>query len=166
MSYALCAAPPDAADESWLDVPDWLGYQVSSLGRVRTLKGRSPRILAGNTRRWGYQWMHLFNDGRKRAIAVHTLVLLAFVGPRPEGMECRHLDGDPTNNRPTNLAWGTHTENNRDRVRHGTHHNAAKMKCDAGHDFTPENTYLRPDGKGRQCRTCSSLRGAARRAAA
>ena len=36
-------------------------------------------------------------DGATRAY-VHKLVLLAFVGPRPKGMQCRHLDGDPGNN--------------------------------------------------------------------
>jgi hypothetical protein len=35
-------------------------------------------------------------------------------------MECRHLDGDPSNNRPSNLAWGTCKENGEDRIRHGT----------------------------------------------
>jgi hypothetical protein len=55
-----------------------------------------------------------------RKYYVHRLVLEAFVGPCPDGMECRHLDGNPSNNRLDNLAWGTHSENERDKVRHGT----------------------------------------------
>lgn len=35
-------------------------------------------------------------------------------------MECRHLDGDPTNNTVDNLCWGTRLENQRDRIEHGT----------------------------------------------
>jgi len=44
---------------------------------------------------------------------------MAFVGPCPEGMECRHLDGNPGNNNLENLAWGTREENMKDRVDHG-----------------------------------------------
>ncbi len=51
---------------------------------------------------------------------VHRLVLEAFVGPCPVGMQCRHLDGDPHNNRINNLCWGTPDENHVDKVRHGT----------------------------------------------
>lgn len=46
------------------------------------------------------------------------MVLEAFVGPCPPGQECRHLDGDPSNNRVENLAWGTHEENAGDMIRH------------------------------------------------
>lgn len=35
--------------------------------------------------------------------------------------------------------------------------------CRNGHVFTPENTYLRPDGGGRQCRTCIRQRTIRRR---
>ena len=41
-----------------------------------------------------------------------------------------------------------------DRVRHGTHHHAAKTCCDYGHEFTPENTYIRTTDGGRECRKC------------
>jgi hypothetical protein len=50
---------------------------------------------------------------------VYHLVLEAFVGPCPPGLECRHLDGNPANNRVENLHWGTHAENMADMVRHG-----------------------------------------------
>ena len=58
--------------------------------------------------------------GRDDQRLVHRLVLEAFVGPCPEGMECRHLDGNPGNNRLDNLAWGTPKENFADSMRHGT----------------------------------------------
>jgi len=52
---------------------------------------------------------------------VHRLVLEAFVGKCPKGMECRHLDGNSLNNNINNLCWGTRSENQRDSVKHGTH---------------------------------------------
>lgn len=88
---------------------------------------------------------------------VHRLVLEAFVGPCPEGMEGCHGDGDPTNNSLGNLRWDTATSNQLDKVRHGTHHNAAKEACIHGHPFDSGNTYIRSDGK-RQCRTCTLRR--------
>lgn len=55
---------------------------------------------------------------RKRML-VHRLVLLAFFGPCPPGMESRHLNDVPTDNRLANLAWGTHVENCKDRDGNG-----------------------------------------------
>jgi hypothetical protein len=58
---------------------------------------------------------------KRTTFHVHKAVLLAFVGPKPEGCnECRHLDGNRLNNRLGNLCWGTYTENQEDRKRHGT----------------------------------------------
>jgi hypothetical protein len=57
-------------------------------------------------------------DGQPRSL--HRLIAEAFHGPCPEGQECRHLNGDRADNRPSNLCWGTRSENMRDRVRHGT----------------------------------------------
>lgn len=51
---------------------------------------------------------------------VHRLVLETFVGPCPEGMECRHRDGNKENNFLENLLWGTKLENARDKHKHGT----------------------------------------------
>lgn len=58
--------------------------------------------------------------GRPKVHYLHHLVLNAFVGPCPDGMECRHHDGKTTNNRLSNLSWGTKSENAEDRRRHGT----------------------------------------------
>lgn len=54
-------------------------------------------------------------------MCVHHMVLTAFIGPKPEGKEARHRDGDPTNNALTNLRWSTHVENEKDKIGHGTH---------------------------------------------
>lgn len=47
--------------------------------------------------------------------AVHLYVLETFVGPRPEGMQACHGDGDPANNRLSNLRWDTCSNNNLDK---------------------------------------------------
>ena len=133
-------------------------YQVSDDGRINTRDRRGewvPKAL--NTDRGGYRRVTLSKGGKKRSRLVHHLVLEAFVGPRPEGYECRHLNGDPTDNRPKNLIWGTSSENKRDIVQHGHHHSAIKTHCKNGHEFTPENTMTHPRG-GRQCRTCNNDR--------
>jgi hypothetical protein len=65
-----------------------------------------------------YKRVLLRNPDKQRL--VHQLVLEAFVGPRPESCEARHLDGDPSNNKLDNLAWGTKAENQADKLRHGT----------------------------------------------
>lgn len=57
---------------------------------------------------------------KRRFIRVAVLVCGAFHGPRPEGTECSHLNGDNMNNRPGNLAWETRKENQARRKEHGT----------------------------------------------
>lgn len=58
-------------------------------------------------------------DGRYRKHYVHALVLTTFVGPRPPGQQCRHLDGNGHNNCLTNLAFGDAVANSEDARRHG-----------------------------------------------
>jgi hypothetical protein len=60
-------------------------------------------------------------DGDRRALEyVHRLVLSAFVGSCPEGLEGCHFDGNPFNNRLVNLRWDTRLANTHDSIRHGT----------------------------------------------
>jgi hypothetical protein len=55
-----------------------------------------------------------------KRFAVHRLVATAFHG-EPNGSEqVRHLDGDKLNNLAENLTWGSQSENQKDRVLHGT----------------------------------------------
>ncbi len=49
---------------------------------------------------------------------VHRLVLETYVGDRPAGMECRHLDGDKLNNNLSNLVWGNKSDNEKDAWKH------------------------------------------------
>lgn len=106
-------------------MPDFPDYEVSDLGRVRSWKiwGRKatdpPRLLTpGNTTL--YDFVVLLNGDKRRNCLVHRLVLEAFVGPCPEGMEARHLNGSSRDNSLENLEWASHMENMQDKVAHGT----------------------------------------------
>lgn len=159
--------------EQWQSVDKWPGYEVSNHGRVRSVD-RTAICGDGVVRRWkgrvlkqtpaksGYLQVSLSCGPRLRTARVHVLVATAFHGPCPDGMECRHLDGNPANNRADNLEWGTPGENLRDRIRHGTHHEVNKTRCPQNHPYDEQNTY-RPPGNpsARLCRACRAERKAA-----
>lgn len=73
------------------------------------------------TRTGGHLYLTLCANGKRCRRFVHALVLLAFVGPRPDGMQACHFpDRDPANNAATNLRWDTRKANYADSVIHGT----------------------------------------------
>ena len=159
--------------EHWKPVVGYEGiYEVSDQGRVRGMEradsiGRplSGKNLAQNVTRRGYRTVCLCRDGIRSTKRVHRLVLEAFVGPCPEGMECCHWDDNPTNNALTNLRWDTTIENARDRFRNSGYrnigdigrYNARKTHCPHGHEYTFENTYISPTNR-RYCRACEHIR--------
>ena len=107
----------------------------------------------------------MYRDGKIWRVRVHRLVLEAFVGPAPDGMDGCHRDDDKDNNTLDNLYWGTRAENMADQVRNGRHHLARRDSCANGHLFDEANTYYRPDTGNRQCRQCSYERNKVRRLA-
>lgn len=141
------------------------GYHVSDQGNVYStwIRGRSARPDGPMQRlspalhvRGGYPYVTLHRGGRHFHRKVHHLVCEMFNGPRPPGTVARHLDGNPSRNVPDNLAWGTSSQNNYDRVRHGTHHNAVKTHCKHGHPLSGSNLYINPASGSRQCRICQA----------
>jgi hypothetical protein len=87
---------------------------VSIDGRILSLRKSKPKILVNVLDTDGY-----FKVSRPE-IRVAQAVLLAWRGPRPDGHESRHLDGDKQNNHVSNLKWGTPKQNGLDKRRHGT----------------------------------------------
>jgi hypothetical protein len=146
--------------EQWRPVVDWEGlYEVSNLGRVRSLPRTttSGRVLIPMTQPNGYLFVGLYDYQRRAGRLVHRLVGEAFIGPKPRGMVTRHLDGDQTNNRLTNLEYSTQSVNIRDMEQHGTNPQLNKTHCPRGHEYTPENTYTSPGrGRERRCRECGT----------
>lgn len=68
----------------------------------------------------GYARVILSKDGAATQTYVHKVVLEAFAGSRPNGMQVAHGNGNKLDNRLENLRWATPAENQADRVRHGT----------------------------------------------
>jgi len=118
--------------EVWRDVIGYEGlYQVSDDGNVRSLErlmaSRTAagvrivrKVLRQGTNNQGRLQVALSKLGVVTRFQVHRLVLEAFTGPCPAGLETCHWDGDHTNNRINNLRWGTRSSNRDDARRHGT----------------------------------------------
>lgn len=122
-------------EEVWKPVVGYEGlYEVSNLGRVKSLARKingvcnnlpcvytkKEKILKTDEPS-GYHRVMLWYKDKKERKQVHRLVLESFIGPCPEGMECCHSDGDPSNNRLDNLRWDTHSNNQYDCIKHGRH---------------------------------------------
>lgn len=143
--------PATEQPEEWLGLVDYPGYEVSSLGRVRSSRTtqrtmrETPRPLKQRSLTDRYLRVTMPRQRERRrhdSVHVHALVLLAFVGKRPEGMVCRHLDGDCTNNNITNLRWGTQKENWADTVKHGNSHRT-KVRGEAHSDAKLTESQVR-----------------------
>lgn len=153
--------------ERWAPIPEHPGYEASDLGRIRSVPrervgtcGRvfhfKGRVLVLCPNHNGYLRVPLGHGVNK---FVHCLVLQAFVGPRPEGMQCLHGNGKPADNRLTNLHWGTPSENSLDIVRHGTHAGATRTKCKRRHALFPPNLQAGNLRMGqRACLACGRAR--------
>jgi len=114
-------------DLEWRAIAGFPGYEVSSGGEVRSyylpghrILGEEPRILLPAIKRHGYQEVTLCDGHRHTSHRVHVLVLEAFRERRPSNKVARHLNGNRINNHLTNLVWGTHDDNERDKLKHGT----------------------------------------------
>lgn len=115
----------------WQKIQDWDRYEVCNDGRVRSIgmlvcaghgsvarrKGMELTPVANSN---GYYMVTLTGDKKRKQFFVHNLVATAFIGPKPEGYQTAHNDGDQKNNAASNLRYVTPIENCADRDRHGT----------------------------------------------
>ena len=109
---------PDGA----VPIPGYEPYYALANGEIYSAfegpTGPVRKLKTSNLTIHGYPYVTLYG---KTPVAVHKLILLAFVGPRPSTRhECRHLNGIRTDNRRANLEWGTKKENAADKHAHGT----------------------------------------------
>lgn len=114
--------------EEWRPIIGYDGYEISNLGRVRSFRPinrcspapNEPRMLAPFTKgRRKYLYCSLRKEGKLWSARVHHLVLEAFVGVCPEGLQGCHADDNQANNRIDNLYWGTQKQNVADKIRNG-----------------------------------------------
>lgn len=104
----------DYEDEEWRDVVGYDGYfQVSNMGRVRGVKRKygKERVLSPATNKYRYKVVCLCVNYVQKTALVHQLVMDAFVGKTPEGLEINHKNGDKGDNRLENLEFCTPREN-------------------------------------------------------
>ena len=109
--------------EVWRTITEFPDYAVSSEGRFKRIvpdyRERSGHILKVQSRRYAY--ITLYRDRKPSVLLAHRIVCQAFHGAPPSSShEVAHCDGDSLNNRAGNLRWATHSENEADKVLHGT----------------------------------------------
>lgn len=154
--------------ETWRPVLGWEGfYEVSDEGRVRSLdrmRKKGARIDRGRIRslsvdRAGYPRVGLCGNGMQVTRLVGHLVAEAFLGPRPDGAECRHLNDEPGDSRAVNLAWGTRTDNEADKLQNRGHYLRKRESCPQGHALVEPNLVRGKLAQGhRNCLACSRAR--------
>lgn len=154
--------------EEWRPVVGYEGfYEVERGGEIRSLdritfgRNKSTRVVKGRVLKpWlveGYSRVGLRDAGKQKHIHVHRVVAEAFI-PNPDNLPLvRHLNDIRTDNRVENLAWGTVSDNEHDKVRNGKNRKANQTHCIRGHGFSEDNTRIDRDGC-RQCRTCDKIR--------
>ena len=125
-----------------LAATEYAGYSVDSAGNVWSSipwRGSSRRMLTPSPNSHGYLTVKVKIEGGMKKAFVHKMVCIAFHGQRPSPEhEVRHLDGNKLNNRSSNLAWGTRSDNAIDRKRHGTcaaAENGRKSACKSSASF-------------------------------
>lgn len=100
--------------EEWKTIPDYNDYQVSNLGRVKSLKNKKERILIPQDCNSydKHQKVTLSKNGKSKKFFVHRLVMITF-NPvdNMNKLQVNHKDGNPLNNRLDNLEWVTETQN-------------------------------------------------------
>ena len=104
------------------EIPGYPGFFAREDGEIISTRIGYARVLPKRMHN-GYYRVNVRDGNRPSKHTpqpVHKLMLLAFVGERPDGYVCRHLNGNALDNRISNLCWGTQRENIQDAIKHGT----------------------------------------------
>lgn len=102
-------------------IPNWNSYYIDIQGTVYRKMSYGFKLMKSHKDKDGYLFVMLTRGyGKSISQKVHRLVLEAFVGKCPEGMECCHNDGIRDNDDLDNLRWDTRSNNHKDKRKHGT----------------------------------------------
>lgn len=111
----------------WRAIPGFSGYDVSDDGQVRSYHTtrRVYDVPQRTLKPWpntdSYPTVSLRDEnGKRRNLVIASLVMLAFIGSRPDHLEVCHNDGNKINNWLGNLRYDSHKNNMADCVKHGT----------------------------------------------
>jgi hypothetical protein len=115
--------------ETWKAVPGFSKYEAGDLGHIRNVATGKP--LAARAGTHGYLEVKPYgDDGKRHTRTVHSLVLLTFAGPCPDGQETLHGPGGPLDNRwPEAIRWGTKPDNHADQRAAGTATQPKAYRC-------------------------------------
>lgn len=110
-------------NEIWKDILGYEGhYQISNLGRIKSIKNNKIKILKLNKDKKGYILISLSKNGKHKTYKVHRLVAIVFI-PNPDNKpEVNHIDAVRSNNNVNNLEWVTSKENTAHQIKLGNHY--------------------------------------------
>jgi len=100
-------------NEIWKTIQGYENYQVSNLGRVKSVCYNKERILKTSTDRYGYVRVKIFNNSKGKTVRIHKLVAESFLENPRNCKEINHIDENKENNCVKNLEWCDHRENAR-----------------------------------------------------
>ena len=116
-------------------------YSITTNGKVWS-HIRNKRLKPYKDSGGHYQVRLYVSSSKSYDKLVHRLILETFVSSCPDGMECRHLDGNPENNNINNLRWGTRSENIQDSIKHGTHSCLRQGELSNRHKLTEQDVRM------------------------
>lgn len=101
-------------NEVWKDIEGYGGvYQVSDMGRIRSLRRKAARILVQHKGQDGYFSVGLYDTrGKQKKLFVHRIVATAFIENPENKRTVDHINMDKSDNRACNLRWATNAEQN------------------------------------------------------
>lgn len=111
----------------WKPIPSLEHFEASTNGMVRTKLNKNGtgfskdyRYIKISTIKNGYNVFGTFRNKIHKTYFVHHLIAETFLGPRPDELYVCHKDGNKNNNGVNNLYYGSNSDNQKDRVLHGT----------------------------------------------
>jgi hypothetical protein len=112
-------------------------YQISSLGRVKSMHKKPYKILK-ETLRAEYMGIQLNNNGKGKTFSIHRLVAIAFIKNDDITKIVNHKDGNKLNNNILNLEWITYKENSK----HALTNNLIIPKCIKVNQYSKDKKTL------------------------